>query len=308
MSDNSQIVEFFKNQTIFITGGNGPVGKLILEKLLRTFWDLKKIYLLMRPKKGKSPEQRFSHLFTNPCFESIKGKNFKSKVLLISGDCNQPSLGLNSEDVDIPKKETTYIFHIAANVNFLQTIKEASYIVSCTKQMIKLAKEMENLKVFVYVSTAYSNCINNYIREEIYQPPITAQTFLDLVNSCDEYDLRNTLLPYLNKWPNNYLVSKCLSEDLIKSSAIGIPTAIVRPAIVTNTIKEPIPGYIDNYYGFIGLVVGGYMGVIPNLHKALLIQRIDTTLPQAKKKVKILFVLHYTTVALFYYFLCCLNF
>ncbi|KAJ3641734.1 hypothetical protein Zmor_028215 [Zophobas morio] len=245
---------------------NGLVGKRILEKLLRTCWDLKKIYLLMRPKKGKSPKQRFSDLFTNPCFESIKGKNFKSKILLISGDCNQPSLGLNSEDVDILKKETTCIFHIAANVNFLQTIKEASYIVSCTKEMIKLAKEMENLKVFVYVSTAYSNCWNSHIRDEIYQPPITAQAFLDLVNSCDEYDLRNTLLPYLNKWPNNYLVSKCLSEDLIKSSAIGIPTAIVRPAIVTNTIGEPIPGYIDNYHDFIGLVVGGYMGVIQTLY------------------------------------------
>ncbi|XP_063912916.1 fatty acyl-CoA reductase wat-like isoform X2 [Zophobas morio] len=262
MSDNSQIVEFFKNQTIFITGGNGLVGKLILEKLLRTCWDLKKIYLLMRPKKGKSPEQRFSDLFTNPCFESIKGKNFKSKVVLICGDCNQPGLGINSEDVDILKKETTCIFHIAANVNFLQTIKEASYIVSCTKEMIKLAKEMANLKVFAYVSTAYSNCLNRHIREEIYAPPIKAEEFLDLVNSCNEDDLENTFLPYLKNFPNNYVFSKCLSEDLIKSSTTGIPTAIIRPAIITNTIKEPIPGYTDNYYGVIGVVAGAYIGII----------------------------------------------
>ncbi|KAJ3641731.1 hypothetical protein Zmor_028212 [Zophobas morio] len=262
MSDYSQIVEFFKNQTIFITGGNGLVGKLILEKLLRTCWDLKKIYLLMRPKKGKSPEQRFSDLFTNPCFESIKGKNFKSKVVLICGDCNQPGLGINSEDVDILKKETTCIFHIAANVNFLQTIKEASYNVSCTKEMIKLAKEMENLKVFVYVSTAYSNCFNSHICEEIYKPPIKAEEFLDLVNSCNEDDLENTLLPYLKNFPNNYLFSKCLSEDLIKSSTTGIPTAIIRPAIITNTIKEPIPGYTDNYYGVIGVTAGVYIGII----------------------------------------------
>ena len=67
--------------------------------------------------------------------------------MLISGDCNQPGLGLDPEDAYILKKETTCIFHIAANVNFLQTIKEASYNVSCTKEMIKLAKEMANLKV-----------------------------------------------------------------------------------------------------------------------------------------------------------------
>ena len=61
--------------------------------------------------------------------------------------------------------------------------------------MIKLAKEMENLKVFVYVSTAYSNCVNNHIREEIYEPPIKAEAFLDLVNTCNEDDLEKIILP-----------------------------------------------------------------------------------------------------------------
>ena len=47
------------------------------------------------------------------------------------------------------------------------------------------------------MSTAYSNCINNYIREEIYEPPIKAEAFLDLVNSCNERDLEKTLLPWV---------------------------------------------------------------------------------------------------------------
>ncbi|XP_063912618.1 fatty acyl-CoA reductase wat-like [Zophobas morio] len=220
----------------------------------------------MRAKHGKNPQQRFDDFFDNPCFENINRKDFISKVSFIGGDCKKPDLGLKPEDVDILKNETTCVFHIAANVNFQQTIKESSYNVKATKEMITLAGKMEKLKIFVYVSTAYSNCLNNHIRDEIYQPPIKAQAFLDLVDSCNEDDLENTLLAYLNKWPNNYVVSKCLSEDLIKSLAIGIPTAIIRPAIVTNTIKEPIPGYIDNYHGFIGLVVGGYMGVIQTLY------------------------------------------
>ena len=87
---------------------------------------------------------------------------------------------------------------------------------------------------------------------------------------------------YLNKWPNNYTFSKCLSEDLIKESIMEIPTAVVRPSIsnfyphcrlrmsncvsVTNTIKGPIPGWINNYHGFIAITSGGYVGVLQNFY------------------------------------------
>ena len=245
MSNDSQIVNFFKNQTIFLTGGTGLIGKLLVEKLLRTSFDVKKIYILVRAKHGKNCQQRFDHFFNNSvsnkwsfltvpklllqCFEKINQEN-KSKVSFISGDCSKPDLGLKSEDVDILKTETTCVIHAAANVNFRQTIKEASYNVNSTKEMIKLAKEMNNLKVFVYVSTAYSNCVNNHIREEIYEPPIKAEAFLHLVNSCNEDDLENIFFSYLNKWPNNYVFSKCLSEDLIKNSLLETPIAVVRPS------------------------------------------------------------------------------
>jgi len=52
------IREFFKGKTIFITGGSGFMGKVLLEKLLYSCSDLKEIFLLMRPKRGKTGEQR----------------------------------------------------------------------------------------------------------------------------------------------------------------------------------------------------------------------------------------------------------
>jgi fatty acyl-CoA reductase len=63
MSRDAQIKEFYKDQTIFLTGGTGFLGKILIEKLLRQCWDLNKIYVLVRPKKGKSPEDRFEELF-----------------------------------------------------------------------------------------------------------------------------------------------------------------------------------------------------------------------------------------------------
>ena len=77
MSSNSQIRHFFKNQTILITGGSGFLGKVLLEKLLRECEEIKKIYVLMRSKKNKTPTQRFSELF-NYAVSSCQNLNTNS--------------------------------------------------------------------------------------------------------------------------------------------------------------------------------------------------------------------------------------
>ena len=58
----SEIIEFYKNKSIFITGATGFVGKALLEKLLRSCHHLNKIYLLVRGKNGKTPMQRAEEL------------------------------------------------------------------------------------------------------------------------------------------------------------------------------------------------------------------------------------------------------
>ena len=64
--DNSQIKLVFKNQTIFLTGATGFLGKVMIAKLLRDCEDIKKIYILLRSKKGKNSEQRFEEIFEQP--------------------------------------------------------------------------------------------------------------------------------------------------------------------------------------------------------------------------------------------------
>jgi fatty acyl-CoA reductase len=43
---------FYRDKTIFLTGTTGFVGKVVLEKILRSLSDFKKIYIMVRPKKG----------------------------------------------------------------------------------------------------------------------------------------------------------------------------------------------------------------------------------------------------------------
>jgi len=55
MADGS-IVEWYQNQTVFITGGTGFLGKALIFKLLQV--GCSKIYVLIRPKKGTPVELR----------------------------------------------------------------------------------------------------------------------------------------------------------------------------------------------------------------------------------------------------------
>lgn len=69
--DRSSIKSFYRNACILVTGGTGFVGKVLLEKLLRTCDNLQCIYVLLRSKRGLTSEERYHELIQNPVFFSF---------------------------------------------------------------------------------------------------------------------------------------------------------------------------------------------------------------------------------------------
>jgi len=62
----SSIIEFYKHQNVFITGGTGFLGRVLVEKLLSSSPDIGNIYLLMRKKKNRDIYERLEHEINLP--------------------------------------------------------------------------------------------------------------------------------------------------------------------------------------------------------------------------------------------------
>ena len=58
-----ELKEFYAGLSVLITGGTGFLGKVLIEKLLRSVHDLDKIYVIVRPKRGQNAAQRLETLF-----------------------------------------------------------------------------------------------------------------------------------------------------------------------------------------------------------------------------------------------------
>lgn len=82
--DYVPVSQFFQNRSVFVTGGTGFMGKVLVEKLLRSCPGIKNIYLLMRPKRGQDIDTRLNELINAPVSISITLlflKSFKFEVI-----------------------------------------------------------------------------------------------------------------------------------------------------------------------------------------------------------------------------------
>lgn len=102
---------------------------------------------------------RYSTFINNVIFNKIREKTPEKlqKIKLIKGDISIDGLGLSKQDRSELTKNVNIIFHCAACVRFDFPLKIAVNIqLSGTLRMLELAEEMENLHVFTYVSTAFT--------------------------------------------------------------------------------------------------------------------------------------------------------
>ncbi|CAG4910919.1 unnamed protein product [Colias eurytheme] len=265
----SQVNEWYRGRKILVTGSSGLMGKVLIEKLLYSVPDIGCIFALVRPKRGKSPESRIEDMWKLPLFSRIREEkpHVMKKLIPVTGDLLNDNLGIDNEKLQQIYDEVSIVFHFAATLRLEAPLKEGLEMnTRGTQRVLDVAKKIKNLVSFVHLSTAF--CYPDYERmaERVHDPPADPHAVLQAASWLTD-DQLNLLAPSLmQKHPNSYTYSKRLAEALVRESYPDLPAVVVRPSIVTPSHQDPVPGWVDNLNGPIGLMIGAGKGVIRSMH------------------------------------------
>jgi 1-acyl-sn-glycerol-3-phosphate acyltransferase len=293
--DPTLIPNFYKNKTLFVTGATGFLGKVLLEKLLRSLPNIKQIYVLVRTKPGITIQERLNNeVFKSKIFDRMINDNFDknmdnflryvhSKVTPIAGDMlgHRNNLDIVPSDIDqiVKNGGIDIVFHSAATVDFTERIDIAIDInVLGPLRLLTMAKNIFNVKCFVQVSSTYSSSnqpSGRKVYEKIYPLEFDPHALIQSVQGGkSEIELANITNRALGTYPNTYCLTKHISEVLmvLKRKELQIPLHIVRPSIIGAALREPWPGWIDSRFAAGAVLMAGGLGlltVMPGINRSV---------------------------------------
>ncbi|CAN8301002.1 unnamed protein product [Cochlearia groenlandica] len=273
-------VQFLENKTIFITGAPGFLAKVLVEKILRLQPNVKKMYLLLRVSDDKSAMQRLlSEVVEIDLFKVLKNnlgeENLnalvREKLVPVPGDISVDNMGINDtnllqrmwNDIDV-------IINIAATTNFDERYDFGLGINTFgALNVLNFAKKCVKGQLLLHVSTAYVSGENSGLLLEKpfnmgetlrgdkkldinVELALMKQKLKELEHQdCSEKEISQAMKDLgmarakLHGWPNTYVFTKARGEMLMGAYRENLPLVIIRPTMITSTLAEPFPGWIE---------------------------------------------------------------
>ena len=183
----SQILDYYAGKTLLITGATGLVGKVLVEKLLRELPQVRRIYVLIRPKtlpNGSEllPQERFAQeILASPAFERLRKRHgagfdafIQAKVTAVGGDLAEERLGLSGDVYRRLQQEVQVVINSAAVVSFDAPLDQALLMNTLgTRRVLAFVKGASNA-FYAHISTCYVNGTREGpVPEEPFHPTLT---------------------------------------------------------------------------------------------------------------------------------------
>lgn len=276
----SLTLEAFRNKSVLITGTTGFVGKVILEKLLRSVPTIGRIYLLIRGNtQNPTAQKRFlNEVVTSSIFDSLRDADpdgfenlCRARLYFISGELTAPQFGLSDANFAELARKVDVVINSAASVDFREPLDAALQTNTlCLDTIAKLAN-VRQIPV-VHVSTCYVNGYNTGLIDETVRGPaclaipqseagyyevepviadLQQKVAVEQARFMHAADRERALiqlgLDEANRygWNDTYTFTKWLGEQLLLKRLHGQSLTLVRPSIVESTLQEPVPGWIE---------------------------------------------------------------
>ncbi|KAM3198480.1 hypothetical protein ACQJBY_073554 [Aegilops geniculata] len=294
--DADSVVEYFRGKSILITGSTGFLGKVLVEKILRVQPDVKKLFLLIRDSDVESAMLRIQNeIIGREIFQVLKEKHgvgfhhfVKEKIFPLVGDIMHEDFGLDTSKLREVSKEIDIIVNGAATTKFSERYDVAFYVnVLGAKHVGVFARKCTKLKMLLHVSTAYVvGEQEGLIAEKPFFMGETLRvgTHLDIESELnliketrtelrDDGSTEKDKMKVMKKlglkrarhfgWPNTYVFTKAMGEMMMGLLRGEFPVVIIRPSIITSTLKEPFPGWMEGIRTIDAVIMGYAKQTLP---------------------------------------------
>ena len=201
MLECNVITEFYQNRTILLTGVTGFLGQAIASKILRDLSQVRRLYVLVRSKKGRggatmsATERLEEEFFNSSVLEGFKRsepeeyQRVRAKVVAVQGDISQRRLGIDDNLYADLQSDVDLVINVAATVEFDAALDLSIELNTLGPQRIlEFVHGCRKIPVLVHVSTAYVNgCLTGSIPEEPLPPDRTIAQ-LKANSNADTFD------------------------------------------------------------------------------------------------------------------------
>ena len=244
------------SRTVLLTGATGFLGMEVLARLLER-GDVE-VLALVRGADAEEAQTRLdgvlSTLYDAPTAEVAE------RARAVAGDATAEGLGLSDADSHEVVGRVDGVLHCAASIAFDLPLEQARDInTQGTRRVLELAREMDSLRRFVHVSTAY-------------------------VSGDHAGPFREADLDVGQGFRNTYEQSKYETEMLLAEHDGEVPLAIARPSIVVgesatgwtptfNVIYWPLQAFARGLFTEVAADPDGIIDMVPVDYVAEVMER-----------------------------------
>ncbi|KAJ0414375.1 male sterility protein-domain-containing protein [Aspergillus carlsbadensis] len=234
-------VDWYHDQTVFLTGGTGYLGACLLYKLTVQV-PTHRVFVFCR----KSVQHAIATLEKLMPQESDEILD-TGKVHFVVGSMDHRDWGIKPADLQRLRDQVTVVIHAAAETSIVADLPQVVRT-NClaSLSLLDIIRSFPLLHTLLYVSSAFVNIFvpEPVIKEEVYSLHPDIETKAGLTAHLQTIHETGTS-PLSERFPNPYIFSKYLAERAILDQAetLSFTVLVIRPSLICPAIRHPYPSY-----------------------------------------------------------------